>query len=696
MPVHEMHVGHVHSDHEHGGDIRLLKKKITVGALLSAIIFLGSFPELTGVPPFLGNPLLLLVLATPVQFWVGYDFYKGAWRAAMAKTTDMNTLIAVGTSAAYFYSAAVAVVPSAFSSSGSALFFDTAAVIITLIILGRYFEALAKGRASAAIHKLMELGAKTATVIRQGKEAKIPVDEVIVGDIIIIKPGEKIPVDGIVVDGHSTIDESMVTGESIPIEKMKGSTVIGATINKHGLLKIKATKVGKDTTLSQIIALVEHALGSKASIQKLADRISSYFVPSVILVAAVSFFAWYFLGSSLLAGMPFLEAFLALTPFLFAFVIMISVLIIACPCALGLATPTAIMVGAGLGAKHGIIIKDAESLERAHKIETVVLDKTGTLTKGLPTVTDITAYQKGKKIKDAASVRRILSLAAAVEKGSEHPLGEAIVKEAKRRKIKIETARLFKAIPGKGIAARIRGKDIFLGNRVLMKDRHIATGSFEETIQTLEEGGKTVMLVASGKDIIGIIAVADTVKDYSHEAIRELQKMGKEVVMITGDNQRTARAIAKQLGIDNVLAEVLPQDKAEEIKKLQHDGKIVAMVGDGINDAPALAQADVGIAIGSGTDIALETGNIVLVKNDIRDVVTAIDLSRYTIKKIKQNLFWAFAYNTALIPVAAGVLYPFAGILIDPIIAAAAMAFSSVSVVGNSLLMKRYRPHVRN
>ncbi|MBI4020025.1 MAG: copper-translocating P-type ATPase [Candidatus Aenigmarchaeota archaeon] len=656
---------HVHEHHDDG--IRMLKKRLLVGAVLSVIIFIGSFPEWFGLE-LLNNPYLLFTLSTPVQFWVGWPFYKGAFQAGRNRTTDMNTLIAVGTSAAYFYSAFAAFLPG-LNAGVSGLYFDTAAVIITLILLGRYMEAISKGRASSAIKKLIGLQPKKAKVIRNGKEIQIPSEEIQVGDTIIVRPGEKIPTDGSVIDGHSSVDESMITGESIPVEKNKGDTVIGATINKNGMLKVKAAKVGKDTVLSQIISLVENALASKAPIQRLADRVASYFVPAVILIALGAFGLWY-----LAVGMPFI----------FAFTILIAVLIIACPCALGLATPTAIMVGTGKGAESGILIKGGESLEAAHRVTTVVFDKTGTLTHGKPEVTDIVAINAGKK--------EILKLAAIVEKHSEHPLGEAIVKKAKSEGIAIPDATAFKSITGKGVSAVYLGQPILLGTRKLMAENRIKIAEdAEKNLTSLENHGKTAMIIAYGSRIIGIIAVADTIKEDSKKAIQALKKINKEVLMITGDNQRTAKAVASQLGIDDVLAEVLPGQKADKIKALQKKGKVVAMVGDGINDAPALAQADVGIAIGSGTDVAMETGGIVLIKDDLMDVVKSIRLSGYTIRKIKQNLFWAFIYNAAGIPIAAGILFPPFGFLLNPIIAAAAMAFSSVSVVGNSLLMKRYK-----
>ena len=651
-----------HSDHlkVRSDETGKLKTKLLAGIILSLIIFIGSFPEWFGIEI---NMFVLLALATIVQFWVGYDFYRGAFIAARNLTTDMNTLIALGTSAAYFYSAW-----NIFF--GGPMYLDTAALIITLIILGRYFEAIAKGRASDAIRKLMGLQPKTATVLRRGKEIQVSVEEIAVGDIIIVRPGEKIPVDGIVTEGETSIDESMITGESMPVGKKKGDTVIGATINKFGAIQFKATKVGKDTTLAQIVKLVEEAQGSRAPIQRLADRVSSYFVPAVILIAIASFAFWLPLG------------------FAFAFTIMVAVLIIACPCALGLATPTAIMVGTGLGAQHGILIKNAESLETAHKAQIIVLDKTGTLTKGKPEVTNV--------ISIGISGRELLGIAASAEKGSEHPLAEAIVEATEKSGTKIEKAKKFLAHSGKGISAIVGESKILIGNRAFLKQNKITYSEHEDDMSKLEDEGKTTVFVARDSKIIGVIAIADTMKEDSAAAVSELKKMGKRVIMLTGDNERTAKAIAALAGIDEVIANVLPHQKSDKIKELQKENQkdakgvkhLVIMVGDGINDAPALAQADVGIAIGSGTDVAMETGGIVLVKNSIMDVASAIKLSRYTLKKIKQNLFWAFAYNVALIPIAAGVLYPF---VLNPVIAAGAMAFSSISVVGNALLMKRFR-----
>lgn len=647
-------------------EIKTLKFLFFFSLSFSIPIFIISM-----ILPWFNIPLpyqnfILLFLATPVQFFVGYRFYKGTFTALKAKTANMDTLIAVGTSAAYFYSLFVVFFPGVL---GNHVYFETAAMIMTFIMLGKWFEALTKGKTSESIKKLIGLQPKIATIIRNGKELQLPIRDVVVGDIIIVKPGQKIPVDGVVIEGISSVDESMITGESIPIEKKKGDIVMGATINKHGSFKFKAIKVGKDTVLSQIVKLVEDAQGSKAPIQRLADKVSGVFVPVVILIAILSFLLWYFvLGQT----------------FIFSLTIFIAVLIIACPCALGLATPTAIMVGTGKGAENGILIKNAEALEIAHKLTTIVFDKTGTLTKGKPSVTDILAVDKLDK-------KEILKYAAIVEKQSEHPLAEAIINKAKKEKMKIPDAGFFKAIPGYGILAKYSKKSILFGNRKLMKKYKIKTDNVEEKINELENQGKTVMIVALNRKIIGLIAVADTLKEYSKEAVQKLHKMGKEVIMITGDNKKTADAMARQLDIDDVLAEVLPEDKEKEIGKLQNKGRVVAMVGDGINDAPALAKADIGIAIGAGTDVALETGQIVLIKDDLRNVVTSIDLSGYTMKKIKQNLFWAFFYNSVGIPIAAGILYPFLGFLLNPMIAAAAMAFSSVSVVSNSLSMKRYK-----
>jgi Cu+-exporting ATPase len=626
-------------------------------------------------------PFILFFLATPVHFLVGHSFFLGAYKALRNKNPNMDVLVTLGTSSAYFYSVFVT-----FTGTGQ-LYYTTAVSLMTFLILGKLMEAIAKGRTSAAIRKLMGLRAKTARVVRDGNEMEIPVEEVQVGDVVVVRPGEKISVDGVVISGYSGVDEKVITGESIPVEKKEGDEVVGATINKTGVLKFKATKVGADTVLAQIIRLVEDALGSKAPIQRLADVVSSYFVPAVLITATAAFLVWYLVGLG----------------FIFALTVFIAVLIIACPCAMGLATPTAIMVGVGKGAENGILIKSGEALETAHKLQAIVFDKTGTLTKGEPEVTDIVPVaaptgnpsptkQKTKELSEDT----LLQYAAIAEKNSEHPLGEAIVKRAMERGVKVVDPEFFNAIPGHGVEVKYDGREILLGNRKLMKQKKIYIEHVEETMKALEQDGKTAMLVAVDGKAAGIIAVADTLKEYSAVAVKTLQKMGLEVVMITGDNQRTAKAITRQVGVNRVLAEVLPKDKAKEVKQLQEEGKVVAMVGDGINDAPALAQADIGVALGSGTDVAIETGDIVLVKDDLRDVVTSIQLSRATMTKIKQGLFWAFAYNTALIPIAAGILYPFFAILLNPIFAAAAMATSSVSVVTNASLLKRFKPQLDN
>jgi Cu+-exporting ATPase len=630
---------------------------------------------LTGFLPLTGqtNFILQLILQTPVQFWVGWQFYKGAFAAARHRTSDMNTLIAVGTSAAYLYSVLATFWPDLFSAEGlsAKVYYDTAGAIIVLILLGRLLEARAKGQTSEAIKKLIGLQAKTATVLVNGEEHEVPVEQVLIGDTVIVKPGDKIPVDGVVLEGHSSVDESMVSGESIPVEKTAGHEVVGATINKTGTFKFKATKVGKDTMLAQIIKMVEEAQGSKPPIARLVDVIASYFVPAVIGAAIVTFIIWYFFGP-----VP------ALT---YAVLNFVAVMIIACPCALGLATPTSIMVGTGKGAEHGILIRGGEALETAHKLNAIVLDKTGTITSGEPVVTDIVTVE-------GYHSEEILRLAASAEKGSEHPLGEAIVNKAMENKLDLKTPADFNAIPGHGIRAVIDGKKMLLGNTKLMRDSGIQITSLASTANALSNEGKTPMWIAVDGQVAGIIAVADTVKKSSKAAVDAFHHLGLQIIMLTGDNKQTAEAIAKQVGIDRTLAEVLPDGKTNEIKKLQDEGNKVGMVGDGINDAPALAQADVGIAIGTGTDVAMESSDITLISGDLTGVVTAIALSKATIRNIKQNLFWAFAYNTILIPVAAGVLFPFFGILLNPIFAAAAMALSSVTVVSNALRLRRFNP----
>jgi Cu+-exporting ATPase len=666
-------------------EIQSLRNRFILAAVLGSVILALSLPW---SPSFTGKLYLLWALATPVQFWAGLRFYRGAWGALKNRTADMNTLVAVGTSAAYFYSVVAVLFPSLFAAGGRGadVYFDTAAMIIALILLGRFLEARAKGQTSEAMKKLIGMQPKTALVIADGREREVPIEDIQPGDLILVRPGERVPVDGIIRQGYSSLDESMISGESIPVEKAVGDEVIGATINKTGSFRFEATKVGKDTALARIIRLVEEAQGSKAPIQRLADVIASYFVPIVIGIAIITFLIWYFLGPA-----P------ALTYALLNFV---AVLIIACPCALGLATPTAIMVGTGKGAEHGILIRSAEALERSHKIDTVLLDKTGTLTRGEPQVTDILAIP-------SSSQEEVLRLAASAEHSSEHPLGEAIVKAAREKKLKLLTTSGFKAIPGQGVEASVKNKKLLLGNLKLINERGLARNGLEKEAERLWEEGKTVMFLGADGQVTGIIALADTLKPRAREALAEINKMGIEVIMITGDNRRTAEAIARQAGIERVLAEVLPENKSKEVKKLQKKGRVVAMVGDGINDAPALAQADVGIAIGTGTDVAMETGDITLISGDLKGIATAIALSKSTIRTIKQNLFWAFAYNTALIPVAAGVLYLAFGSsgvpsglhfvlgdygFLNPILAAAAMAASSITVVFNSLRLKRFKP----
>ncbi len=649
-------------------ELRRLKILVAVGAILAApITILTYFPLLLTA----ARNYLLFALSTPVQFIVGWRFYRGTLDALRNRSPNMDMLIALGTTAAWGYSTAVVFFPSLFPTTG--VYFEAAAIIVTLILTGRLLEHITKGRASEAVRKLLDLQPPFAHVIRDGKELEIPLEKVSVGDVVIVRPGERVPVDGVVLEGHSSVDESALTGESLPVEKITGDEVIGASINKGGMLKIRADKVGADTVLSQVVKLVEEAQAGRAPIQKLVDRISYYFVPLVILVAIGSALAWNLLGG---LGVNF------------SLLIFVSVIIIACPCALGIATPAALMVGTGKGAQNGVLIKGGEPLELAHKVKTIVFDKTGTLTKGEPSVKDVIAIGGGRR-------EDVLLLAAIAEKGSEHPLAEAIRNAAAAAELDVPDPEAFEALPGKGVKAAYGQRAILLGNRRLLEENGFPIRAIEDQLRALEEEGKTPVIVAFDGELVGVIAVADTLKDYSKEAITQLQRMGIEVVMLTGDNERTARAVAKSLGIGRVIAEVLPAEKEETIRNLRAEGKVVAMVGDGINDAPALAQADVGIAIGSGTDVAKETGGIVLIKEDLRDVVTAILLSKRTVRKIWQNLFWAFAYNVALIPIAAGILIPFLGPEIYnvlPLFAGGAMAFSSVTVVGNSLLLGRFKP----
>ncbi|EFV74670.1 heavy metal translocating P-type ATPase [Cytobacillus sp. FSL W8-0315] len=635
-------------------------RKFTIGAILSVFFLvqmISDFAMEYGNGMFFHmSPWVQFLLATPVQFYVGGHYYRDAYNAVRGGSANMAVLVVLGTSAAYFYSLIVTIL-----GTGQFLYYEAAAIVMTLIVLGKLLETRAKGQTSEAIKTLMGLQAKTARVIRDGEELDIPLEEVQTGDLIFVRAGEKIPVDGEIIEGNTTVDESMLTGESMPVTKGTGDTVIGATVNKHGAFTFKATKVGKDTALAQIIKLVEEAQGSKAPIQKLADKISGIFVPIVILIALATFAITYFLAG--------------FTP---ALVSTIAVLVIACPCALGLATPTAVMVGTGKGAENGLLIKGAEHLQTSQRVTTVVLDKTGTITKGEPDVTDIVTF--GKFSED-----ELLQVAASAEKGSEHPLGEAIINGAKEKGLQLQDAQDFIAIPGHGIQVSISDQKVFIGNKKLMLKNNIDIGAALSRMEQLEGEGKTAMLIAVNDSLAGIIAVADTVKETSAKAIKHLKNMGIEVIMITGDNKLTAEAIAKQVGVDRVLAEVLPEDKSAEVEKLKQEGKIVAMVGDGINDAPALAAAHVGIAIGTGTDVAMEAADITLMRGDLMGIVDTISLSKSTMRKIKQNLFWAFAYNVILIPVAA------IGLL-NPILAGGAMAFSSVSVVGNTLFLRKWKP----
>lgn len=655
---------------------KILLYRFIISCIFAIPLLIISMGHMVGVSlPYIIDPMInplnfaivQMLITLPVMI-VGYKFYKIGLKNLVKLSPNMDSLIAIGTLVAFLYGIfAIYKIYVGNHEYAMHLYFESAAVILTLITLGKYLEAVSKGKTSQAIKKLMGLAPKTANIIRDEKEMVVPLEDVITGDIILVKPGEKLPVDGEVIEGNTSIDESMLTGESIPVEKTIGSNVIGASINKTGFIKYRATKVGKDTALAQIIKLVEDAQGSKAPIAKLADVISSYFVPIVIGLAILASVSWLIAGE---------------TP-LFSLTIFIAVLVIACPCALGLATPTAIMVGTGKGAENGVLIKGGEALETTYKVDTVVFDKTGTITEGKPKVTDI--------ITNGLSQDEVLALAASAEKGSEHPLGEAIVKGAQEKCLEIKTIEKFHAIPGQGIQVKIEGKDILLGNKKLMIEKSIDISILENKSDKLAKEGKTPMYVAVDEELKGIIAVADTVKESSKKAIETLSEMGIKVAMITGDNKKTANAIAKQVGIDIVLAEVLPQDKANEVKKLQSNNRKVAMVGDGINDAPALVQADVGIAIGSGTDVAIESADIVLMKSDLVDVVTAIKLSKATIKNIKQNLFWAFAYNILGIPIAMGVLHIFGGPLLNPMIAAAAMSLSSVSVLLNALRLRRFK-----
>ena len=649
-----------------------LKQKLILSGLISLVVMFLSMQSLFNIE--LKN-VLLFVLATPVQFFCGWQFYRGAFNGFRHGYADMNTLIAVGTSSAYFYS----IFATLFPVGTPEVYYDTSVMIITLVLLGRWMEARAKHSASSAIKKLMGLQPKTAHVEREGKELEISVEDLVVGDLVLVRPGEKIPVDGILINGQSSIDESMLTGESVPVEKKSGDEVIGASINKTGFFKMRVTRLGKDTLLAQIIHLVEQAQGSKAPVQRLADKIAAIFVPVVIVLALLVFAFWWSFGDSF-GPLP-------TTPFLFALMAFISVMIIACPCALGLATPTAIMVGTGKGAEMGILIKGGEALEQAEKLDTIVFDKTGTLTSGKPEVADVLLSPGAVLDTD-----HLLVLAGSLEKNSEHPLAQAVVSEVKKRGLRLETLSDFEALPGFGVQGKIEGKNIFLGNMKLMEEKKIDFSLVREDLEKLTGQGKTPMILSVDGNVEGIITTIDALKPYAKETVHRLKMMGLKVMMVTGDNRKTAQAVARKLEIDDVVAGVLPAQKRDEIRKLVSQGHKVAMVGDGINDAPALAESTVGIALGSGTDVAMEASDITLVTSDLRAVPQAIELSRKTLTKIRQNLFWAFFYNVLGIPIAAGLLYPFYGILLKPVFAAVAMSLSSVSVVGNSLLLKRFSP----
>jgi len=666
-------------------EFSLLRNQFIFSLCVAAVVMLLS---MTDMLDYAWKPYLLWALATPVQFWAGLRFYRGAWGALKHGAADMNTLIAVGTSAAYLYSVAVVLFPHFFAAAGigHGLYFDTSSMIIALILMGRFLESRAKGQTSEAIKKLIGLRPNTAMVVRGEQEVEVPVEEVVAGDILLVKPGQKVPVDGIVSEGYSAVDESMLTGESMPVEKKAGDSVTGATLNLTGSFRFRATRVGKDTVLSQIIRLVDEAQGSKAPIQRLADIIAGYFVPAVIAIAVVTFLIWLIIGPQ--------------PSFVYALLNFVAVLIIACPCALGLATPTAIIVGTGKGAEYGILIRNGEALERTHRITTVMLDKTGTLTLGRPRLTDINAVPP-------FSEDEALRLAAAAERNSEHPLAQAVVKSAQERGLAVPGPLTFQALPGLGIKAGVEGHTITIGNKTLMQENGIETGAVDRVAETLWNQGKTVLFLSVDNRIAAVLALSDTIKPEAAAAVSAMKKMGLRVMMLTGDNARAAEYVAAQVGTDGVIADVLPENKSSEVLKLQQEGQVVAMVGDGINDAPALAQADIGIAMGTGTDVAMETGDITLMRGDLGGIVTAISLSRRTMSTIKQNLFWAFAYNVILIPVAAGILYPFfsAGNVppglqfifgrygfLNPMLAALAMAASSVTVVSNSLRLRGFKP----
>ncbi|GIK37488.1 MAG: haloacid dehalogenase [Chloroflexota bacterium] len=674
-------------------EVKRQGRYLLIAGIIGLLVMIGTFYEMLGpfkavVPEWLSYKWVLGLLTTPIVFGPGRQFFTNSWRGLRHGVTDMNLLYATGIGAAYGIAVINTLFPTAGFGGEGATFFESAALLTWFIVLGRWLEALTRGRTSEAIRKLMKLQPKLARVVRHGQEEEIPAEEVEAGDLLLVRPGESIPVDGLVKEGYSAVDESMLTGESLPVEKKAGDPVIGGTLNKTGAFKFEATKVGKDTALAQIIKLVEDAQASKAPIQKLADWVAGHFILGVHILAIIVFVFWFFLGYQLFFDPN--SAFI-LSPyklgeigvFGFALLLSVTVLVISCPCAVGLATPSAMMAGTGKAAEHGVLFKGAEAIENASKLQTIVFDKTGTLTKGEPSVTDV------------IGPAWLLKVAASAEKNSEHPLGEAIVQGAQMRGLPVAEPDSFNSIPGHGVEAIVEGRTVLMGNRKLMAERGVDFASLLPQAEELEADGKTVMFAAVDGQPAGLIAVADTLKEYSVEAIQRLHKLGLEVAMITGDNGRTAEAIARQVGIDRVLAEVLPQDKAEEVKKLQALGKKVAMVGDGVNDAPALAQADVGMAIGSGTDVAKETGDVILIKDDIRDVVTTLEIAKATMRKVKQNLFWAFVYNTLGIPLGAGLFYPFVSLIISPELAAAFMAVSSVSVTLNTLLLKRFKPSIR-
>ena len=690
-------------------EIRRQGRNLIIAGTIGLIVMIGTFYDMLGplkafVPQFLSYKWVIGLLTTPIVFGPGRQFFVNSWRGLKHGVTDMNLLYATGIGAAYGIALINTLFPKAGFGGEGATFFESAALLTSFIILGRWLEALTRGRTSEAIRKLMKLQPKVARVTRNGEELEIPADEVEIGDAILIRPGESIAVDGEVLEGYSSVDESMLTGESMPVEKKAGDAVIGGTINKTGAFKFKATRVGKETALAQIIKLVEDAQASKAPIQKLADWVAGHFILGVHLLAVLVFLFWFFLGyqmffdpNSSFIMSPYKLGEIGV--FGFSLLLSVTVLVISCPCAVGLATPSAMMAGTGKAAEFGVLFKGAEAIENASKLQTIVFDKTGTLTKGEPSVTDVVVAQQwqlaGSRLTTSElEMETILRLAAIAEKNSEHPLGEAIVHGAETRGLQVNEPEWFNSIPGHGIEAKAEGIAILLGNRKLMKERGVDFASLISQAEALEANGKTVMFVAANGKPAGLIAVADTLKENTIEAIQRLHQLGMETVMITGDNRRTAEAIARQVGIDHVLAEVLPQDKAEEVKKLQAQGKKVAMVGDGVNDAPALAQANVGLAIGSGTDVAKETGDVILIKDDIRDVVVALEVAKATMRKVKQNLFWAFFYNALGIPLGAGLFYPFASLVISPEIAGLMMAVSSISVTLNTLLLKGFKPSI--